>query len=153
MTAIVNVFIIGYRDRSIAVTRCRTEWDSCLSYGTAANQAECRKRSAPRQRASWEPTSRGLLHRHFRHHHPRHFGLSRQTPSVRMTRSAGSKTCPLTKSSTARSNFGRSGSIKSRIRRCLRALCRWSDQNLGNGLDPNFAFECRIGVIHIALTG
>ena len=42
-------------------------------------------------------------------------GLSRQTPSVRMTKSAGSKTYPLTKSSTARLTFGRSGSIKSKI--------------------------------------
>jgi hypothetical protein len=43
------------------------------------------------------------------------YGLSRQTPSVRMTKSAGSKTCPLTKSSTARSMFCRSGSIKSKM--------------------------------------
>ena len=42
-------------------------------------------------------------------------GLSRQTPSVRMTKSAGSKTWPLTKSSTARSTWGRSGSIKSKM--------------------------------------
>ena len=40
-------------------------------------------------------------------------GLSRQTPSVRMTKSAGSKTCALTKSNTARSIRGRSGSIRS----------------------------------------
>jgi hypothetical protein len=35
-------------------------------------------------------------------------GLSLQTPSVRMTKSAESKTCDLTKSSTARATFGRS---------------------------------------------
>jgi hypothetical protein len=34
---------------------------------------------------------------------------------VRMTKSAGSKTWPLTKSSTFRSTFGRSGSIKSKM--------------------------------------
>ena len=39
-------------------------------------------------------------------------GLSRQTPSMRMTKSAGSKTWPLTKSNTARSTFGGSSSIK-----------------------------------------
>jgi hypothetical protein len=42
-------------------------------------------------------------------------GLSRQTPSLRMTKSAGSKTWPLTKSSAARSTFGRSGSIRSKM--------------------------------------
>ncbi len=36
-------------------------------------------------------------------------GLSLQTPSLRMTKSAGSKTWPLTKSSTARSTLGHSG--------------------------------------------
>ena len=38
-------------------------------------------------------------------------GLSRQTPSLRMTKSARSKTCALTKSNTARSTFGRSGIV------------------------------------------
>jgi hypothetical protein len=37
-------------------------------------------------------------------------GLSLQTPSLQMTKSAGSKTWPLAKSSTARLTFGRSGS-------------------------------------------
>ena len=32
-------------------------------------------------------------------------GLSRQTPSLRMTKSAGSKTCPFTNSNTARSDL------------------------------------------------
>jgi hypothetical protein len=42
-------------------------------------------------------------------------GLSRQTPAARITKSAGSKTWPLMKSSTVRSTFGRSGSIKSNM--------------------------------------
>jgi hypothetical protein len=42
-------------------------------------------------------------------------GLSRQTPSLQMTKSAGSKTWPLMKSNTERSIFGRSGSIKSKM--------------------------------------
>ena len=42
-------------------------------------------------------------------------GLSPHTPSLRITKSAGSKTRPLTKSSTTRSTFGRSGSIKSKM--------------------------------------
>jgi hypothetical protein len=72
-------------------------------------------------------------------------GLSRQTPSLRMTKSAGSKTRPLTKFSTARSILGRSGSIKSKM--------NFDDLSLrpprcpGNGLDPSFAFERGIGVI------
>jgi len=42
-------------------------------------------------------------------------GLSRQTPSLRITKSAGSNTIVLTKSTTARSTLGRSGSIKSNM--------------------------------------
>src|ERR1700722_19688209 len=42
-------------------------------------------------------------------------GLSRQTPSLRMARLAGSKTCDLTKSSTARSTRVLSGSNKSNM--------------------------------------
>jgi hypothetical protein len=41
--------------------------------------------------------------------------LSRQTPSARILKSAGSNTFDLTKSSTTRSTFGRSGSIKSKM--------------------------------------
>jgi hypothetical protein len=58
-------------------------------------------------------------------------GLSRQTPSLRMTKSAGSKTCDPTKSSTTRSTFGRSGSIRSNMNfddsslpSCIDADCR-----------------------------
>ena len=42
-------------------------------------------------------------------------GSSLQTPSLRMTKSAGSKASPLTKSNTTRSTSARSGSIKSNI--------------------------------------
>jgi hypothetical protein len=41
-------------------------------------------------------------------------GLSRQTPSLRIVKSAGSNTVALTKSKTALSTFGRSGSMRSK---------------------------------------
>ena len=69
-----------------------------------------------------------------------------------MTKSLGSKTCALTKSSTARSTFGRSGSIKSKINFDDPSLPSCIDPDrrivaLGNGLDPDFAFKRSIGVI------
>jgi hypothetical protein len=69
-----------------------------------------------------------------------------------MTKSAGSKTWPVTKSSTAQSIFGRSGSIKSKMNFEDPSLPFVHNANgwiiaLGNGFDPNLAFKRGIGVI------